>query len=269
MSKFKWVLSTLLVTAMISSLPTGSTQTTKAQTNPFGTGEDVSQALTKDNEPPVNPDERRRTGTSRGNPWAAVFRALAQDNKEPLPPKKGVSRGGACAIAPRTIGSNAKIWSDRPLFVWQGRLSRLEVRPAGSDRVLWRYNVTESQNSTMYTGEPLKPGQTYEWSLYNLGTRDNSRPSATVRFQVMDAQERASIKTQLQDLDRELKEKGASPEEIARQRAQYFAQQRLWSDVVQEAYSVKNPSAPLAEVVQAIPREICTNPAGQNSVQSR
>lgn len=269
MSKFKWVLSILLVTAMISSLPTGSTQTTKAQTNPFGTGEDVSQALTQDNEPPVNPDAGRRTGTSRGNPWGAILRALAQDTKPPVPPKKGVSRGGACAIAPRTIGSNAKIWSDRPLFVWQGRLSRLEVRPAGSEQVLWRHNVTASQNSTMYTGEPLKPGQTYEWRLYSLGNRDNSSPNATVRFQVMDARERASIKTQLQDLEQELREKGASAEEIARRRAQYFAQQRLWSDVLQEAYSVKNPSAPLAEVVQAIPREICTNPSGQNSVQSR
>lgn len=271
MSKFNWVFSTLLVTALIASVPIGSNQTTRAQTNLSGYGEDIAGTLTKDNKPPVDPKAPvpGRTGTSRGgNPWAMIFRALAQDNKPPVPPEKAGSRGPAsCAIAPRAIGTNMEIWSDRPLFVWTGPFKRLELRAVSSDQILWRYNVKDQQNSVLYSGkEALQPGQTYEWRLF-FSDEENIRPFATQTFRVMDAQKRDRIQKELQSLTDELQAKKALPENIAQQRAQYFAQQKLWSDVLQEAYKVENPSTALTAMVQAIPREICNNPTAPSSAK--
>ncbi|HAJ58363.1 MAG TPA: hypothetical protein DCP31_03070, partial [Cyanobacteria bacterium UBA8543] len=70
--------------------------------------------------------------------------------------------------------------------------------------------------------------------------------------------ERDQIKMQLQNLEKELQAKGASAEEIAMQRAQFFVQQNLWSDVLQAAYSVKNPSPALTEMIEALPNKLCS-----------
>jgi Skp family chaperone for outer membrane proteins len=59
----------------------------------------------------------------------------------------------------------------------------------------------------------------------------------------MDAREREQVNTQLQSLERELKAKGATVQESAARRAQYFAQRQLWSDAWREAFSVDNPVA--------------------------
>ncbi|HEY9609777.1 hypothetical protein [Allocoleopsis sp.] len=274
MSKFHWVFSTLLVTALIASVPIGSNQTTRAQMSPSGYGEDISGTLTKDNKPPVDPRAPvpGRTGTTRGrsnNPWARIFQALPKDKKSPLPPRTGAPRGPVCAIAPKSIGTNLEIWSDRPLFVWTGPFKRLELRAVGSDRILWRYNVKDKQNRVLYSAkEALQPGQTYEWRLF-FSDQDNAEAFATEKFQVMDAQKRDRIQKELQSLNDQLQARKALPEDIAQQRAQYFAKQRLWSDVLQEAYRVENPSTALTAMVQAIPKEICPNPAEQSSAQPR
>ena len=264
MSKFKWVLSTMLVTAMISSLPTGSTQITRAQTN-------LSNGMTKDNAPPTNPTPPvpQRRGTSRSiNPWTPILQALEQDNPNPEKKGNGGSRG-VCVIAPTAIGTSQEIWSDRPLFVWVGpsRPTRIQLRAVGSDQVLWRDKV-EEQNKVLYDGEALQPGQTYEWSLF-VSNQENARPIKIETFRLMDAQKRDRIKTQLQSLDQQLQAKNASTEEIARKRAEYFAQQRLWLDVLQEAFSVENPSPALTDMVRSIPRTLCSRPGKPNAVQPR
>src|SRR5919202_1044608 len=276
MSKFNWVFSTLLVTALIASLPVGSNQTTRAQMSPSDYGEDISGTLTKDNKPPVDPKAPvpGGTGTSRGrssNPWAMIFQALPKDNKPSLPPRTGAPRGPVpvCAIAPKSIGTNTEIWSDRPLFVWTGPFKRLELRAVGSDRLLWRYNVKAQQNRVLYSAkEALQPGQTYEWRLF-FSDEENMQPFATEQFRVMDAKKRDRIQKELQSLNNQLQAKKVLPEDIAQQRAQYFAQQRLWSDVLQEAYKVENPSTALTTMVDGIPKEICPNPVEQSSTQPR
>jgi hypothetical protein len=46
-------------------------------------------------------------------------------------------------------------------------------------------------------------------------------------------------------------------EEIALQRANYFAQRDLWSDALQEIYSVQNPSPTLTRNAQEILSYLC------------
>jgi hypothetical protein len=241
MSKFNWVLSTLLVTTLVSSLLTDSTQTTRAQTHLFGSGENAAQAQSKDNLPPTNPrsPEQERRGTSRGsNPWTRILQPLAQDNKPAEENKKGSSRG-SCLLSPIQVGS---------------------------DKVLWSHNVKPNQNKVLYDGEALKPGQTYEWRFISF-----SQP-ITTQFRVMDSQKRDRIKQELQRLDEQLQAKQATPEEIARRRAQYFTEQRLWLDVLQETYSVENPSKALTDALKEMnkvtPLKICI-PSVQNPSQPR
>lgn len=268
MSKFNWVLSTLLVTTLVSSLLTDSTQTTRAQTHLFGSGENAAQAQSKDNAPPTNPraPEQQRRGTSRGrNPWTAILQTLAQDNQPPTDNKKGSSRG-ECLLSPIALGNNKEIWNNRPLFVWTGRPIRVELYQVGSDKVLWSHNVKPNQNKVLYDGEALKPGQTYEWRFISF-----SQP-VTTQFRVMDSQKRDRIKQELQRLEEQLRAKQATPEDIARQRAQYFTEQRLWLDVLQETYSVENPSKALTDALKEMnkphPLSICI-PSVQNPSQAR
>jgi hypothetical protein len=167
MPKFNWVLSSLLVTAMMfSGLPTGSTQTTKSWENIFSKDED--------NEPPVPPASGG--GTSRG--------------------------GFICASAPRSIGTITEVWSDRPLFVWQGVVGQIEVRKPATKETLWRQTVSAATSRVSYGGEPLQPGQTYHWVIFDQGNRS----IVEIPFQVMESQKRDRIKTRLQILDVELKE---------------------------------------------------------------
>lgn len=272
MSQFKWVLPTLLVTALITSVPTGSNQIAEAQTSVSGSEENISGTFAKDNKPsgdnpaPVG----GRSGTSRSmNPWRIVFESVPKDNNPPLPTNPGSPRpiGGVCVIAPKAIGNNTEVWNERPLFIWAGPFKRIELRRVGEEQVLWS-KALDRQNKILYDGEPLQLGQTYEWSLYFSPDTDFP-PFRTETFQVMNSQKRDRIKQDLQRLDETLKGKKASAEEIARQHALYFVKQQLWLDALQEAYSVENPSQPLKELIQSMPKEICPKPSGQNSVQRR
>jgi hypothetical protein len=307
MVKFHWVWTTVLVTAMISSLPISSTRSARAQTNltqeqndnqsPLAQG--VGGSRNTDNSPPVDPKTPvpgriggssntdnpspvnpgapvpGRTGTSRSaNPWGAVLRALtqAQDNKPPkdrrppVPPGTAAPRGGICAIAPKSIGTTTQIWNTRPLFAWTGPFKRLELRRVGSSQLLWSHKIAAKQNRVLYGGDELQPGETYEWKLF-FSDHENAPVAATEQFRVIDGQERDRITEELQSLNEQLK--NLSPEDKAKQRAQYFVQQQLWSDVLQEAYSVENPSPALTNMVKALPKAICPNSSQANSTQPR
>ncbi len=278
MPKFNWVLSTLLVTAMmISGLPTKSAQTTEAQTNPSKSGEKVQQ----------NDNDGGLVAASTSRSWQEVFQDFfnnqQDDNDSPGPAGDGIARGGICGIAPLAMTSSTEtasteVWSDRPLFVWRGLDvgKQIEVRLPGNQEVLWHQEVPvgRGMRRVVYGGKkPLQPGQTYNWVVINQANQEfefsNLNYVKSVTFKVMDAQKRDRIKADLTRLEEELKNQRATPEEIALQRANYFAQRQLWSDVLQEVYSVKNPSAALEEVVETIPNEICTpRPSSPNAVLS-
>jgi hypothetical protein len=109
------------------------------------------------------------------------------------------------------------------LFVWQGVVGQIEVRKPATKETLWRQTVSAATRRVIYGGERLQPGQTYHWVIFDQANR--SMPEFP--FQVMESEKRDRIKTRLQILDVELKEKRATAEEIALRRAQYFAQWQL------------------------------------------
>lgn len=162
----------------------------------------------------------------------------------------GGSRGDEVyAIAPSNAEGMNIIWRDRPLFIWAGSISLIELSDAESGELLWSQTVSPDDQSAAYTGEALQPGQAYEWMLCD---RDGAPIVATVTFEILNAEEHDRITAELAEIEAVSKAEGATAEELALQRANYFADRALWADVLQEALWVENPSAELTESLQAL-----------------
>lgn len=160
-----------------------------------------------------------------------------------------------CLVTP---AQNTKIWHTQPTLVWRGNFNAIGLRLAGKDAELWRHTGVLDQNllgRDRYTGEPLQPGQTYDWLFFSTIKDKNSR--SQFQFQVMPKRDRDPITADLTALEKKLKQQRATQEAIALQRADYFAQRRLWADVLQEVYSVRQPSKELQQVAEKISTDYC------------
>lgn len=160
-----------------------------------------------------------------------------------------------CAIAPGRLDSTKlgmqEIWSNQPLFLWhiQGETVQQIELLNKDEQVFWSQKITTGQTKAIYDGKPLQPGQSYIWHL-------SHSPSSEInyyQFKVMGVQKRDRITTELRQLEGRLQKQGASVEKIALERANYFAQQDLWSDALREFYAIPNPSAELTKMIQTIP----------------
>lgn len=249
------VIPVLIVTILMTGFPVGLTQKTSAQRNSNGLGDSVfKNSKERENEPPGVPG----TGGARVQSWDDVFQDFYQRENEP-PGESGNAgtRGSfSCAIAPMDVNTNMEIWSDRPLFVWLGTLAKLEIRSVENDRLLWSETVTADKRRATYNGEALEPGETYDWLLFDWASEEAS-PIYWVQFKVMDAQQRDRITEDLAALEAELNERGVTAERIAYARAQYFAERKLWSDFLQEVFSVENPSSELAQEIDTLYEQLC------------
>lgn len=180
-----------------------------------------------------------QTTFSRRNMFQSLFSV-----KPPVKPRKGGSRPSEaiCLISPDV---NREIWSDRPLFLWQGKVGEIGVRLKGGNKNFWSQPVTQP-GGVIYTGKPLQPGKEYEWAANN---------NTFVPFQIMTAQQRQRTTQELNNLENQLK--GASPEDIALAKVDYFIEHKLLSDALQQVYSVEKPSTELAAVRQDILTQMC------------
>ena len=192
--------------------------------------------------------------------WSNISQLLFS-NKPPVKPRKGGSRGDLCIISPDASSETRIIWSDRPLFIWHGKIKKIKVTDISNNTVIFSENVENTQQYT-YTGQPLQPGQTYQLDIF-LG---ESR-ATFVKFQIMESEERDRITAALKTLENKLQAKKshheaipAVSEAIALAKANYFAKLGLWSDVLQQAYSVQKPSPELDRMLKEIPQQLCKQP---------
>ena len=114
--------------------------------------------------------------------------------------------------------------------------------------------IVTGNQSVNYTGKALEPGQTYRLSII-LSELEKASPTMFVPFKIMEAPQRNRISAELRLLERLHKNKGA--ENIAVTKAKYFAQKGLWSDALQQAYSVPNPSPELSQIIEDIHNQLC------------
>jgi hypothetical protein len=167
---------------------------------------------------------------------------------------EGIRRGEFCAVSPGLIETD-RVWSDRPLFLWQGAVKQVNLRQLGNSQILWSQLITPDPQSGFqqidYTGTALQPGEIYQWELVN----ESNRRTAYI-FQVMQAEERDPLTAEWQTLSTQLQQQGATPPTIALRQAQFFADKGLWSDVLQ-SLSMSDSSLEATEAVQRLATEVC------------
>ena len=244
------VIFTLLLTAMVTtcysslSLIRASAQENSESTTENETKEEKSEPIS----------------TSRGRDRSSILEAIWKllRAKRELEPALS-SRSNICEITPGLLGDINVIYSDRPLFLWQGTVPSLEIylyTPFSLEKeqeVLWSKTVDDESQKVLYTGRPLQPGQIYDWEIV-VAPQSNRR---RISFQVMSAEKRARLSHELEQLETELTNSGATAEEITKERINYFAQLDLWSDVLQEFFSLENSSTTLSHNAQEIVEYIC------------
>ncbi|NEP60940.1 MAG: hypothetical protein F6K31_28820 [Symploca sp. SIO2G7] len=167
-------------------------------------------------------------------------------------PKDGGTRQDSfCPIWPNGDDYNLlEIWHNRPLFVWQGTVREIEVRLPGSESALWRYEVGVNQQQLLYEGPELQPGEYDYWVRYEV-TEGGETTTDTKTIPFIIIEEGETIANELMALE------GASVEESALARAQYFAEQELWSDFLREVFGVANPSADWQKALEEVRKESC------------
>jgi hypothetical protein len=180
--------------------------------------------------------------------WWNIFR-----REPPVGRGKGAPRptvNGVCIAAP---DFGEIIWSDRPFIIWQGNLKKIGLSQGIPDASATE-NIQMGQLYATYTGKPLLPAQQYNWSV----AVENSW-SGNIAFKIMEPQQRQRISNDLQKLEQQEKAKGVTAEGIAFAKAKYFLEQEspLWSDALQQAYSVEKPSPELAKMREEIVKYLC------------
>ncbi|NEP37561.1 hypothetical protein [Moorena sp. SIO3B2] len=141
-----------------------------------------------------------------------------------------------------------EIWSEQPLFLWQGKMKGIEVREMRTNQQLWEQPLEPTTTSILYQGKPLQPGKAYYWRntipLEELPTKRS--------FRLMDDEKRNQITTDLNELESNLKAEDASADKIALKRINYFIDKQLWSDALREIYLMPNPPAEVTDLIDKI-----------------
>ncbi|BAY81594.1 hypothetical protein NIES267_10710 [Calothrix parasitica NIES-267] len=184
--------------------------------------------------------------------WWSIFRRK--------PPREGTTKGSRpseqlCFISPQISSQTKTIWNAKPFFLWKGNIKKIAVGIPRSKEYLKTQIVTGSQ-SVNYTGKPLEPGKIYRWSIF-LSESENASSTRLVPFKIMEAPQRNRITAELKLLERLQKNQGADAEKIAFTKTKYFADKGLWSDALQQAYSVPNPSPELSQMKEELPNQLC------------
>lgn len=197
--------------------------------------------------------------------WVNIFLPLSKP-KPPVKPRKAVGRplrgtsapvpSSVCMISPDALQGKPNIprivWSDRPLFLWEGNVQQVGLMK-NRQTTLWVQKLVPGKQFISYTGEPLQPGETYYWVVFEGDT-----VIGNTKFLVMEPQERQRITNKLKGLEQEQKAQGANGEAIALTKANYFIQEELWADALQQAYSVEKPSAELLKIRKDILQQMKT-----------
>lgn len=186
------------------------------------------------------------------NPLESLMQAFNRRRAQ----REGIRRSGICVLSPSVIATDI-IWSDRPLFIWQGVAKQIQLAPLGRSERLWEQPIEAQAKSVRYDGSALQPGEIYQWELWG-----ESNTQTSLIFQVMEPNQRAQIAAQLQAIESQLTASGATPEAIALRQAQFFADQNLWSDALQLLYAIEPASPPVMEARQQIEASICGSESG-------
>ena len=175
----------------------------------------------------------------------SIFEIFKQRQEPPL-----VSRGNLCFLSPGVLGKTNLIWSSKPLFLWQGKVSKLVVRDYDTDEVIWQKSSLAGKEQVAFDGKPLQPGQAYIWEASNAGT--------TVRyeFRVMNSLDREKVIRNLKDIIR-LDSSSFSEESKLAMQIHYLIDEKLYSDALSTLVSHKIKSVELNRTQESFLSSFC------------
>ncbi len=220
----------------------------------FAIAQTDSESLTPPN---ASPEKVRQTTITRKREKSSILESIMKlltDREEP----PLTSRSQICEITPGLLETPNVIYSDRPLFIWQGEITNLEINlysPFSMDydqKIIWTTSNNTPSHNIPYTGEALEPGKIYDWEIVT----DSQTKRRRIAFEIMDGKKRDLISQELAQLETELTISGGTKEEIILAKAHYFAKQNLWSDTLQQLYFLEkmpdNMRSPSAEMLSYI-----------------
>ena len=183
-----------------------------------------------------------------------AFNREPEDNRQG---RDGVSRPGL-GLCLLSLTRDQTIWHRQPLFVWQG-FSTIGVRAkADQSTLLWKETATSQDTAVYrvaYAGSALDPGDAYEWLFFISA----DRPALWVPFQIMEPSAHAAIAADLDTLQTDLEASNADAETVAIARANYFVENSLVADALQELFAVSTPSAELVALQADLVDQYCSD----------
>lgn len=214
-------------------------------------GAGVGEAKPKTKKPEVQPKPAKVEVQKHSKSSRSWLKGFLQVVFQPLRKKPTLSsRSSLCAITGR-LEETDTIWSDRPVFAWQGTAKELQLLSEETGELLWQRSLSGEEQSVAYDGPDLTPGQVYEWRVENEGLQRST-------FAVMSMERRAEISADLQRLSGPAEMAVLEPDvRVALLRSQYFGEQGLWSDALQSLYGVNDPTGELSVMVDQVLAERC------------
>ena len=199
-------------------------------------------------------EETTSAQTAQINYWQYLKKIFRRKRRKPI------SRplNSICLISPESperakVITPTLVYNTKPFFLWKGDIKKIAVG-IPNNKEYFKTQIVTGNQSVNYTGEALESGKTYRLSIF-LSEGESASPTMLVPFKIMEAPQRNQIAAELTLLEKSQKNKGT--EAIAFSKAKYFAEKGLFSDALQQAYSVPNPSPELSQIIKDIPLQLC------------
>ncbi|MGB3309027.1 MAG: hypothetical protein WBG32_02070 [Nodosilinea sp.] len=167
--------------------------------------------------------------------------------------KDSSSRGDdpLCLINP---GTDEMVWTLQPMIVVHGNVETIGLRPIDLDDEFDSVHMA-------YGGEPLEPGESYEWIVYQRDLYGKLVEDLKVPFQVMAAGDgRDRITTELEQLQAVAEADQLSIDEAIQAQIDFLLAEGLAADAIQVLFSPEAAGETLEADRQALIAEICPEP---------
>ncbi|MGP1387783.1 MAG: hypothetical protein ACTS2F_29865 [Thainema sp.] len=193
--------------------------------------------------------------------WQQVLNWWSSEDRRRGYPGTG-KPGEMCILNP---GKNEVVWHDQPLLLWRSTAHAVGIRTLTDETEVWR--ATGEYQALGFRGiqmtQPLEPGESYAW--YMLYREQSPNPfDRPLPFTLMNEEQRHVIATELEALEADLEATGATVDQLALAKVDYFLEQDLRTDAVQVMFSVEEPSEELMTLREEWITEICAKQMGDD-----
>jgi Domain of Unknown Function (DUF928) len=191
------------------------------------------------------------------SPWEDIWRRIV-GRREQDPPlgSRGMSICSVSPVLTRQVPLPV-FWREKPLFVWQGKVGRVEVYDQETQEQMWKQLTPIVGQQIEYQGKPLQPGKRYELQIFATSASEQIQQRTPFQVIVMQPQQREQISQDLAALEKKAE---STPIALTMQRADYWMTNGLWEDAIAEIYQAKNPSTELQQIQREIALQTCGRP---------